>query len=395
MTCGLIGLGSGGLSALFLSLLSSVTEFREHNKWLILMLPLGGMLVSASYVFWGKNSLKGNNLIIEQAQEGGETEEVPFRLAPLVLFGTLTSHLFGASVGREGTAVQMGGAVASLVSRWFNFSKGERSLLFICGISAGFSSIFGTPLAGALFSIEILALSSFRLGAVIPSLITAVWANHVAVFLGATHTRYQMGNVPIWSFKLLIYLVAFGIVFGLISRVFTTSLFWLKERWQILIPQPIIRTGVGGLVIIFLIILRQTTRYTGLSLALLTDAFEGTVLPLDFINKLLLTVSSLGVGFQGGEVTPLFEIGATLGSTLGTMLNLPVGFVAALGFIGVFAGATNAPLASLVMGLELFGTDAFFSMLLICFISYAVSSKKGIYRSQKTSKGKFAWLTEL
>lgn len=395
MTCGLIGLGSGALSALFLSLLGDVTEFREHNEWLILMLPLGGMIISACYVFFGKNSLKGNNLVITQAQEGGPTEEVPFRLALLALFGTLTSHLFGGSVGREGTAVQMGGAVASVVSCCFNFSKEERSLLFICGISAGFSSVFGTPLAGALFSIEVLALSSLRLGAVIPSLITAFWANQVAVFLGATHTRYQMGAVPVWSIKLFIYLVTLGIVFGLISRLFTTSLFWFKRKWQDLLPQPIIRTGIGGLVVIILIFLSQTTRYTGLSLGLLTDAFEGTALPLDFLNKLVLTVSSLSVGFQGGEVTPLFEIGASLGSTLGTILNLPVGFAAALGFIGVFAGATNAPLASFIMGLELFGYEASFSLLLICLISYAVSSRKGIYSSQKTSKGKFRWLTEL
>ena len=292
-------------------------------------------------------------------------------------------------MGREGTAVQMGGAVAGLLTKWFTFSKKERSLLIICGISAGFSSIFGTPWAGTIFSLEVLALSSFSLVGLLPSLMTAFWANSVATFLGASHTRYPIGEIPAWSFKLFFYLIIFGLLFGLTSRLFSQSLHFLKKLGQTYCPNPLIRIGLGSLIVVMLIFNFHGLRYSGISLELLRDAFNGQAAPFDFMYKLALTVLSLGSGFQGGEVTPLFEIGATLGSNLALLSDLPIGFVAALGFIGVFAGASNTPVASFVMGVEIFGFDAALSMLLICLLSYSLSGRRGIYTSQNIVKGKF------
>lgn len=375
----LIGIGSGSLSAFFLTSLTFVTRVREANSWLIVFLPLAGVVFTWLYLRFGGQASRGNNLVIEQANGGGEP--VPWQMIPLTLFGTIATHLFGGSVGREGTAVQMGGTIAEYVGKIWHIEKADRYLLMICGISGGFSGVFGTPLAGTIFSLEVLAIGKLSTG-LIPSLMTALIADRVTTFFGVGHTRYEMGVVPETTLKLVVLIGVFAVIFGLVSRLFSRSIVRLKQIYLQFIPNPLWRAAVGASVVLFLVLLFQSTRYLGLSLPLLSDAFNGTQHPFDFINKLIFTVFSLGAGFQGGEVTPLFEIGATLGGTLAQLTSLPVGFVAALGFVGVFAGATNTPLACFIMGIELFGSRATVWLLAVCFISYLCSGGEGIYSSQ-------------
>ncbi|MHC5218279.1 voltage-gated chloride channel family protein [Enterococcus sp. LJL128] len=382
----IIGLIMGSLSALFLNSLTLVTSSRESHPYLLYLLPFSGAVFAFLYSKYGKNAAGGNNLIIRQAN-GGE-EEVPLRLIPLTFFGTVTTHLFGGSVGREGTAVQMGGAIADAVGKIFRLSGYEREIVLISGISAGFSSVFGTPLAGTIFGLEVLALGKLRSEAIFPSFFAAFFANTVTEMYGVTHTHYAMGTIPEWSVALFMKLLLAGICFGLMGWFFSRSIVFLKKMYSNWFSNPVLRNFIGGAVVVAAVLLLGTSRYLGLSLPLLTDAFEGTAQLFDFVGKLLFTVLSLGAGYQGGEVTPLFEIGATMGSSLAQVLHVSVPFLAALGFIGVFSGATNTPIACFIMGVELFGSEGAVFLLMICIISYMCSGNTGIYGAQEVGAGK-------
>lgn len=375
-----IGTGIGLLASFFLMSLALVTKIREANLWIILFLPFSGMLFMHLYLKYSRESLGGNNLVIRQGQ--GATGNVPWQMLPLTLFGTITTHLFGGSVGREGTAVQMGGALAEATGKLFRVSQKDRWLLIICGISGGFSAVFGTPVAGAIFSFEVLKRAKFKGTSFVVSLLTALIANQVATLAGATHSLYQLGEVPKTTLRVFGYVLVFSVIFGLVSRSFAFSVSFIKKLYQKLIVNEVLRIGFGACLVLLLAGCYGTSRYLGLSLPILSDAFQGSQPTFDFLNKFIFTVLSLGAGFQGGEVTPLFEIGASLGSLLGQLSQLPVGFVAGLGFVSVFAGATKTPVASFFMALELFGVSAAGWFLLGSFISVLASGKKGIYESQ-------------
>ncbi|MBO0460636.1 MULTISPECIES: voltage-gated chloride channel family protein [Enterococcus] len=376
-----LGLLMGGLSAFFLNSLTVVTNLREAHTWLLYLLPISGALFAFLYQRYGGNASRGNNLVIDQGN-GGE-EKIPLRLIPLTLFGTITTHLFGGSVGREGTAVQMGGALAENLARGLKLSRIEREVLIVSGISAGFSSVFGTPLAGTLFGLEVLAIGKMRTEAIFPSFFAALFANFVTESIGVTHVHYAMGEIPVWSPALFAKLMVAGIAFGLIGWVFSRSIVFLKKVYTKWFKDPVVRNFIGGGIVVIVALIFQTQRYLGLSLPLLQDAFAGTANAYDFIGKLGFTVLSLGAGYQGGEVTPLFEIGATLGAALAPLLHVSIPFLAALGFIGVFSGATNTPIACFIMGIELFGGEAASFFFMICLISFMCSGNYGIYSAQK------------
>lgn len=382
----IIGVVMGSLSAFFLTSLTWVTDTRLAAPRLLFLLPVSGAIFAYLYQRFGRNAIRGNNLVIDQANGG--VEPVPLRLIPLTLFGTITTHLFGGSVGREGTAVQMGGAVADQVGRLFQLNQQEREIILISGISAGFSSVFGTPLAGTVFGLEVLMIGRLRSEAIFPSFFAAFFANFVTEAYGVTHTHYPMGTIPEWSILLFVKLFAAAICFGIAGWVFSHSITWLKKAYARRFANPTLRNFVGGAVVVLAAVLLQNQRYLGLSLPLLEDAFAGNAHTFDFIGKLFFTVLSLGAGFQGGEVTPLFEIGATLGSTLAPILHLSIPFLAGLGFIGVFSGATNTPIACFIMGVELFGSEAAVFFFMISLISFLCSGNSGIYSAQQGLEGK-------
>lgn len=377
----ILGIFIGSLSAFFLNSLTFVTNVRLAFPWLLLLLPISGGIFAFLYNAYGKNAARGNNLVIDQGN-GGE-ENIPLRLIPLTLFGTITTHLFGGSVGREGTAVQMGGALAENFARLIQLNKLERELLVISGISAGFSSVFGTPLAGTLFGLEVLAIGKVRTEAIFPSFFAALFANFVTESFGVKHIHYDMGSIPTWNVALFFKLLIAGIAFGLIGWVFSRSIVFLKGWYAKRMPNPVIRNFIGGAIVVLVAVVLQTQRYLGLSLPLLEEAFNGTAHFYDFIGKLGFTVLSLGAGYQGGEVTPLFEIGATLGAALAPILHVSIPFLAGLGFIGVFSGATNTPIACFIMGIELFGGQAASYFFMVCLVSFMCSGNSGIYSAQK------------
>lgn len=378
---GVLSLLIGSVTAFFLTGLTWVSKQQSAYSWLFYLLPFGGALISFFYKKMGKNAIQGNNLVIEQAN--GADEHIPLRLVPLTLFGTLMTHLLGGSAGREGTAVQMGGSIAEHVGQLLHLNKASRKIVIICGISGGFSAVFGTPLAGTVFGLEVLALGLIRHEALLPSFFSAYFSNLVVKGYGVSHIKYTMALAPAESSSLFFKLLVAGALFGLTGLIFSRSIVVIKKWYTKWMPEPVIRTFIGGTVVVLLALIINNRSYLGLSLPLLDQAFSGEAHPFDFLGKLVFTVFTLGSGYQGGEVTPLFVIGATLGSSLASLLYLPVGFLAGLGFIGVFTGATNTPIACFIMGIELFGSENAIYLFLICVISYICSGNSGIYSAQK------------
>lgn len=388
----LIACLAGTASAVFLHALDWATALRETHRTLIWLLPLAGFAVGWCYLRMGRPVEAGNNLIIDEIHDPKKT--IPLRMVPLVFGGTVISHLFGASVGREGTAVQMGGALADQLARIFRLSPGDRSIMLMTGIAAGFSSIFGTPLAGAIFGLEVLAIGRLRYDALLPCFVSAIAADRIGLLLGAQHTHYAVTEVaPVTLLSMLSVVVA-GILFGVIGMVFANSAHSIGAFMKKHVKYAPLRPFIGGIVVATAVWALDGYRYIGLGIPSIVQAFQVPIAPWDFLGKLAFTVASLGTGFKGGEVTPLFYIGATFGNALAPLLHLPFTMLAGLGFVAVFAGAANTPIATIVMAIELFGPDIAPFAAVACISAYLFSGHTGIYHAQRVGIAKHRMLPE-
>lgn len=382
----IVGVLAGSASAFFLVSLNWVTEWREAHPWIIWLLPVGGFIVGGAYYYFGQDVVKGNNQLIEEFHSPSQI--VPLKMAPLVLFGTLVTHLFGGSAGREGTAVQMGGAIADQFTKLFRFSDDDRRILLIIGISAGFASVFGTPLAGSVFALEVLIVGRMRYEALLPSLLTALVADYTCHAWQVAHTHYSIPNVPPIHADTLLWAIFAGILFGLTSLSFSKIVHFWGDFFKRTIAYPPLRPVVGGGILAVCILLLGTTRHIGLGVPTIVASFTEPLAPYDFVLKLLFTTFTLGAGFKGGEVTPLFFIGATLGNALSAFVPLPMALLAGMGFVSVFAGATNTPIACTLMGIELFGAECGVFIALSSVMAYLFSGHSSIYSAQVFQKEK-------
>jgi H+/Cl- antiporter ClcA len=399
-----VAIAIGSVVALFLWLLNLATHFRFAHTWLLYLLPAAGVVIHLLYKWYGQSAERGNNLIIDEIHEPGAG--VPKRMAPLILITTIITHLFGGSAGREGTAVQIGGSLANLFGSWFNLNEADKKVVLTAGVAAGFGAVFGTPLTGAIFALEVIAIGRIQYNALLPCLIAALVADVTVSAWGVHHTPYHIGvvntgqqfyghNIPV-SFWLLGKVIVASAFFGLASYAFTKavhlvknfSLKWIRITWLI----PV----CGGLLIIGLTAFLGKPDYLGLGVdaqypgaVTIVSAFQHAGAGMfSWLWKLIYTAITLGTGLKGGEVTPLFYIGATLGNTLAELINAPVSLFAALGFIAVFAGATNTPLACTLMGIELFGGEYAIFFAVACFTAYFFSGEGGIYSAQRVADPK-------
>jgi len=336
---------------------------------------------------------------MEQIHEEGGA--VPKRMAPVILVTTIITHLFGGSAGREGTAVQIGGSIAAMFGKWFKLNGADMRLLLTAGMAAGFGAVFGTPVTGAIFALEVLAIGRIKYDALLPALIAAVAGDLTVGAWNVKHTQYHIDILPQTTgiinsylhFDLLLLgkVVIAAAIFGLASFLFAGMVHEIKNLCLKLFKHKWMIPVLGGLIIIGLTFINSKPDYLSLGIdpehtgaITIPSAFHaGGSNPFSWLWKTIYTTVTLGTGFKGGEVTPLFYIGATLGNTLADLMNAPVGLFAALGFIAVFAGATNTPLACTFMGIELFGGEHALLFAVACFTAYFFSGNSGIYSSQR------------
>jgi H+/Cl- antiporter ClcA len=370
-----VALVAGLSSGLFLWALEHATNAHGRHPWLIWLLPVAGLF--SGYIYWklGQASEAGNNLILREIRD--PQAPIPFLMAPLVLGGTLLTHLFGGSAGREGTAVQMAGSLSDIVSKRLHLTPSDRRILLRASIAGGFAAVFGTPLAGTLFALEVVASKGSRWAALFPALGAALLADQVVRLLPVHHTHYDTGTLDggpgAW-----IACLGFGLVAGLVARTFAGATRSVGGFCRRHVAWPPLRPFLGGLVVACLAAL-VGTQWLGLGIPGIVASFSASGSIMEPLGKLVFTALTVGSGFKGGEVTPLFHIGSTLGSALAPLLHMEVGTLAAVGFVAVFAGATNTPLACTMMAIELFGPGIAPLAGLACAMAWVTSGRPGIY----------------
>ena len=384
--CIIAGIFIGSATAGFLSSLDFVTKWRETHLWIIYSLPIIGFGIGAMYYYLGGEAKK--------------EKKIPFKMAPLVYIGTILTHVAGGSAGREGTAVQMGGTIADQFTSIFKLNDAQRKTILIVGISAGFAAVFGTPIAGAIFALEIMMFKNIRVADILPSFAAAYISHFTCLAWDIHHTIYTLPVIPNFNLNVIVPIFLAGLIFGATALLFSAANGIWSHLFSKIKYEPL-RLFMGGIILIIAILLLGfynntagtitfiNTKFIGLGIPSISESFVSPAGRYDFLIKLLLTTLTLSAGFKGGEVTPLFFIGATLGNILVLFIPLPMALLAAMGFVGVFAGATHCVLASIVLGCEMFGIGAGIYIGLASVVAYFSSGSKSIYSAQLKEGAKF------
>lgn len=381
----LIGSLSGLLSAAFIRSLDWATDTRTSHTWLIYTLPLCGLIVGLMYHYLGRGLDRGSNLIIEEIHE--HSDYIPFRLTPLIFLGSLISHLGGGSTGREGAALQLAAGVTDPISKKLGLALPDRQIMLITAIAAGFGSVFGVPVTGAVFALEVQRVGRVRYDALIPAFVASFVGDAVVRAVGVHHTLFPRIAEPKWTTTLALQIVVFGVIAGLIALLFVRITHGIKTVMKKYVAWYPARPVIGGIVVAALILIFGWRDYSGVSVPLALEAMRGSTHGLWFV-KLGLTALTLGTGFVGGEVIPLFVMGALAGASYGNIIGGNVAFFAIVGSLAVLAGAANTPLACTLLGIELFGGNGVMFFAVVCAAAYATSGHTGIYRAQPISARK-------
>jgi len=379
-----VGILSGSAAAVFLIALEWATQTRNNNTFIIWGLPLAGLAIGLIYHHFGHEAGRGNNLIIDEIHNPKKILPIP--MAPLVLGGTLLTHLFGGSAGREGTAVQMGASLSDQIARFFKIEMKDRQILLMAGAGAGFGAAIGTPFAGAVFGMEVIQIGKFKWSAWVECLVASFVGYSTSILLQAPHSQFPKIAIDSFHAHVLLWVVIAGIVFGLAARVFSSVTHGIEKLNSRFIKYPPLRPFIAGLILVVLYYIEGSYRYVGLGIPIINETFQPqehleTTLK-DPAFKTLFTAITVGSGFKGGEFVPLVFIGSTLGSALALILPVSLKILVAVGFAAVFAGAANAPIACSLMAIEIFGMDIAPYAVVGCFMSYFFSGYKGIYTSQ-------------
>ncbi len=381
----LVGVAAGAASALFLFLLEHATRVRVRHEALVWALPLAGLLLGLLQARYGRPVRGGNNLVIDTVHE--DSPQLPLRMGPLVLVGTVLTHLFGGSAGREGTAVQMGAGLADAIAHRLKVSALTRRELLAAGIAGGFGSVFGTPIAGAVFGLEVVCVGQLSYAALLPALVASVVGDLVTRGLGIVHTPYPVPAPLALDVLLLGKWLVFGVAVAAVTVAFVGLTHGLKRLAERYVPSLPLRMALGGAVLVLLWRGVGTQDYLGLGVPVIVRAFEDpSLVPWAFAFKLLFTAVTLSVGFLGGEVTPLFFVGACLGNALAEPLGVPLALAAGVGMAAVFGAAANTPLALSIMAVELLGGAVLPHVAIVTVVAYLLTGQRGIYPSQRIAR---------
>jgi H+/Cl- antiporter ClcA len=378
---GLVGVVCGAASALFLWLLDEATGLRIDHEGLVYLLPVAGLVIGALYQRFGEPVRGGNNLVIDTIHDDGP--EIPLRLAPMVLIGTVLTHLFGGSAGREGTAVQMGASLGDWIAHRLRLARVTRVHLIAAGVAGGFGAVFGTPIAGAVFGLELVVLGRLRTEALVPALVAAVVGDLTTRGLGIEHTAYPQVAAVLLTPWLLARWLAFAVAVAAVTVAFIELTHGIKRLADRHLPRLALRMAAGGAVVVGLWTLIGTSDYLGLGVPVIVRAFSDPALPAEaFALKLLFTAVTVGAGFLGGEVTPLFFIGAALGNVLGRLLGIPVELAAGVGMAALFATASRTPIALSIMAAELLGAAVLPHVAIVAVVASLLTGRRSIYPAQ-------------
>ena len=383
--CLIIGAIAGIVGTAFAFTVTFVTNLRTDFEWLIYLLPLGGILSQLTFKLLKTDGMGTNQVI--QSSEGDS--KISFRLAPSIFIATALSHLFGASVGREGAALQLGGGTAVLVCDAFKRDKNDKKLLIAVGMSAFFSAVFGTPLAAAFFAVEIAEVSKPRFQRLFYTLASSLVAFFTAQLLGAHAERFYISSVPSINISTVLKTGAIAVLCTLVAGVFCLAIRHTSDLFKRMIPNRYIKVAVGGALIIILTKLIGSTDYNGAGVPVIERIFEtGEVVNWAFLLKILMTVIAIAAGFRGGEIVPTLFIGATFGAFMAGVIGLPAVFGAAVGMTALFCSVTNCPLASLLLAAEMFSWVGGVFMLIAVVVSFVLSGRISLYSAQKAPEMK-------
>ena len=382
----IVGAIVGLCGTAFYFALSLVTVLRTQNTWLIFLLPLGGLGIVAMYRFLHNEKDTGTNLVISAIHSD---DELPLRMAPLIFVSTLITHLFGGSAGREGAALQMGGSIGNALGKLFRFDDKDKHVMIMCGMSAAFSALFGTPMAAAILPMEMVSVGVMYYIALVPCVISSLVAHGIAYSFGVSNEMFIIRSIPKFGIITSIEISVLAILCALVSILFCVLLHKSEDLYKRFFTNPYIRVIAGGCIIIVLTLLVGNQDYNGTGINIIEHCINGTVRPEAFLLKMIFTALTLGAGYKGGEIVPSFFTGAAFGCLFGNLLGFSPTLCTAIGMTAVFCGVTNCPITSLLISFELFGYDGMPYFLLATALSYMLSGYFGLYRSQKIVYSKY------
>lgn len=366
--------------------LSFVTVLRTQNSWLIFLLPAGGLAIVALYRLLHNENDTGTNLVLSAIHSN---DELPLRMAPLIFVSTLITHLFGGSAGREGAALQMGGSIGNALGKLFRFDEKDKHVMIMCGMSAAFSALFGTPMAAAILPMEIVSVGVMYYIALVPCVISSLVAHGIAYSFGVSNELFTIGNIPAFRIMSAVKISVLAVLCALVSILFCVLLHQSEELYKRFFKNAYLRAFIGGCIIIVLTLLVGNQNYNGTGINIIEQCMNGTVRPEAFLLKMIFTALTLGAGYKGGEIVPSFFTGAAFGCLFGNLLGFSPTLCTAVGMTAVFCGVTNCPITSLLISFELFGYDGMPYFLLAIAFSYMLSGYFGLYRSQKIVYSKY------
>lgn len=376
----IIGVTVGIVGAAFHHSIEIATELRLEHPWLLYLMPLAGVVIIGSYRICGIEKDRGTNFVLTAVRED---EPMYLRKAPLIFISTVLTHLVGGSSGREGAALQLGGSISGKIGHAMGLGSKDKKLITMCGMAAGFSALFGTPITAAIFAMEVISVGVMYYAAIVPCVLGAIIATLVAQKLGGEVIAFALHEVPAMEGGAVVRVLILGILCSTISIIFCYVNHKTPKLYGKYLPNPLIRAAVGGLIVIVLTLLVGTREYNGAGMDVISRALQGEAVPYAFALKILFTAITLGAGFKGGEIVPVFFTGATFGCVVGELLGLPAGFGASLGMTAVFCGVTNCPVSSILLALELFGGQSLALYALCIAVSYMLSGYYSLYTEQK------------
>lgn len=380
----LVGVLGGLLGGFFHRLLDFATEIRMECKWLILLLPLGGVLIAWLYRLAKPKGQMDTNRVIRAVQS---EERVPLTMTPLIFVSTLLSHLFGASVGREGAALQLGGSLGYNIGKVFRLNKTHLHMIVMAGMSSVFAALFGTPMTAAIFAIEVTCIGAVQYSGLFPCVVAGLVGYRTALFLGVTPVRFSGVAMMSVSGGIIARVMVLSFLCAIVSILFCLALSKSEKYMKKLLPNRYLRGVMGGCIIILFTVILKTTDYNGAGMNVIVRAMSGVARPEAFLLKIVFTAICIGAGFKGGEIVPTLFVGATFGCVAGPLLGLPAGFSAAVGFVALFCGVVNCPIASLLLALEVFGGNVWIFGIVVS-VSFLFSGHFSLYHSQKFAVSK-------